>query len=46
MSDFHVKKQIDKYYIYAVMRDHSGKKVGLTERYFNPITNKLEFVQK
>ena len=46
MSDFHVKKQTDKYYIYAVMRDHSGRKVGLTERYFNPVTNKLEFVSK
>jgi len=46
MRDFHVKKQTDgKYYIYAVMRDHSGKKVGLTDRYFNPETNKLEFVK-
>ena len=44
MADFHVKKQNDgRYYIYAIMRDHSGKQVGLTERYFNPQTNKLEF---
>jgi hypothetical protein len=44
MSDFHVKKQSDgRYYIYANMRDHTGKIVGLTERYFNPQTNKLEF---
>jgi hypothetical protein len=44
MADFHVKKQSDgRYYIYANMRDNSGKIVGLTERYFNPETNKLEF---
>jgi hypothetical protein len=47
MSDFHIKKQSDgKYYIYAVMRDHTGRKIGLTERMFNPITNDLEFIEK
>lgn len=44
MKDFHVKKQSDgRYYIYANMRDYTGKIVGLTERYFNPQTNKLDF---
>ena len=43
MRDFRIKKQIDgRYYIYAPMRDNSGKQVGLTERYFNPTTNRLE----
>lgn len=43
MRDFHVKKQTDgRYYVYAIMRDHSGRQVGLTQRWFNPLTNKLE----
>ena len=43
MRDFKVKKQSDgRYYICAVMRDHTGAKVGLTERYYNPVTNDLE----
>lgn len=43
MSDFHVKKQSDgRYYIYAIMKNHTGRNVGLTERYFNPANNKLE----
>jgi hypothetical protein len=44
MASFHIKKQPDgRYYIYADMR-YCGEKVGLTERYFNPITNELEIV--
>ena len=43
MSDFRVRQQADgRYYICAIMRDPNGNKVGLTQRYYNPITNKLE----
>lgn len=43
MADFRVKKQTDgRYYIYAPMRDHTGRQVGITERWFNPENNKLE----
>ena len=46
MRSFSVKKQIDgKYYISAPMRDrNTGKIIGTTERYFNPVTNELEHV--
>lgn len=37
-------KELGKYYISAPMRDRSGKRVGTTERYFNPETNELENV--
>lgn len=30
------------YCITAPMKDHSGKQVGMTIRYFNPITKKLQ----
>lgn len=43
MSMFHVKKQSDgRFFIYAPMRDHSGRIVGQTKRYFNPVNNELE----
>lgn len=43
MKDFSVSKCDDgRYYISAPMRDRSGKRVGTTERFFNPINNKLE----
>jgi hypothetical protein len=46
MSDFKIKKQPDgRYLICAPMKDHSGRIVGQTKRYFNPDTNKLEFVE-
>lgn len=44
MGKFRIKKQLDgRYYIYCPMIDKSGKKVGMTERYFNPVNNTLEF---
>jgi hypothetical protein len=47
MSMFRVKKMKDgRFYISAPMRDHTGRKVGTTERYFNPENNKLETVEK
>lgn len=44
MSKFRIKKQSDgRYYIYCPMVDRlTGRKVGMTERYFNPFTNTLE----
>lgn len=43
MNGFKVKKQNDgRYRISQKMRDHSGKIVGETVRYFNPQNNKLE----
>ena len=47
MRDFKVYKQKDgRFFITAPMRDHSGKVVGHTERYFNPINNELERIIK
>lgn len=47
MKSFSVKKLNNgKYYISAPMKDHSGRKIGMTERYFNPDTNQLEHVEK
>jgi len=43
MASFKVKKQADgRYFITAPMKDHTGRIVGHTERYFNPETNKLD----
>ena len=43
MKDFKTQKQPDgRIKIYAPMKDHSGKTVGETVRYFNPINNTLE----
>ena len=43
LRDFSVRKQADgRYFISAPMRDHTGKVVGHTERYFNTVNNKLE----
>jgi len=43
MSMFSTKKQSDgRIRITAPMRDHTGKKVGQTVRYFNPVNNELE----
>lgn len=43
MSDFKVKKQLDgRFLISAPMRNREGKVVGKSERYFNPLNNKLE----
>ena len=43
MGDFKVKKQIDgRIRISAPMKDHAGKQVGETVRYFNPVNNQLE----
>lgn len=42
MRSFSIKKQHDgRYYISAPMYCE-GRKVGLTERYFNPLTNELK----
>jgi len=47
MGKFSMKKQKDgRIYISQPMTDHNGRKVGLTERYFNPVTNELERVEK
>lgn len=45
MRSFSIKKQEDgRYLISAPMRDrNTGKTMGETIRYFNPINNKLEF---
>lgn len=45
MRDFKVHKQDDgRYLITAPMRDKStGKVVGKSQRFFNPVNNKLEF---
>ena len=44
MRDFRVSKQADgRYLISAPMRDrNTGKVVGTSQRYFNPINNNLE----
>jgi hypothetical protein len=42
MRDFSVNKVNGRYRISAPMRDHSGKQVGQTVRYFNPTNNQLE----
>ena len=46
MKMFSVRKQTDgRYYISCPMLDRfTGKRVGTTERYFNPITNELEHI--
>ena len=47
MRSFKVYKQKDgKYLISAPMVDRTGKRVGTTERMFNPETNELEFIAK
>lgn len=46
LRSFHVIRRPDgRYYIWAPMRDHSGRLVGRTERLFNPTTNELEGVE-
>ncbi len=44
LRSFSVRKQTDgRYYISAPMIDRfTGRLVGKTERYFNPITNELD----
>ena len=43
MKDFKVYKQEDgRYLITAPMRNYQGKVIGKSERYFNPLNNKLE----
>jgi len=44
MRSFSVRKQEDgRFKISAPMTDrHTGRNMGTTERYFNPITNELE----
>jgi hypothetical protein len=43
MRDFKVYKQEDgRYLITAPMRNQQGVVIGKSERYFNPINNKLE----
>lgn len=43
MKDFKVYKQKDgRYLITAPMKNNQGKIVGYSERYFNPLNNKLE----
>lgn len=44
MRSFSVKKQADgRYYISAPMIDRfTGRNMGKTERWFNPITNELQ----
>ena len=43
LRDFSVKKQIDgRYLISATMKDRQGKKMGVTQRLFNPLTNTLD----
>jgi hypothetical protein len=45
MSDFKLKKQTDgRILISAPMRNSEGKIIGRSERYFNPMNNKLEIV--
>lgn len=47
MRSFSVRKMKDgKYLISAPMKDHTGRKVGTTQRYFNPENNQLEQVEK
>ena len=43
MKDFKVYKQADgRFLIVAPMRDRSGKTIGESKRYFNPVNNELE----
>ena len=44
MRMFSVKKQTDgRYYISCPMFDRfTGKQIGMTERYYNPVNNELE----
>lgn len=43
MRSFKVYKQSDgRFLISAPMKDYTGKVVGHSERYFNPINNELE----
>lgn len=44
MKDFSVIRYFSSglYCITAPMKDHSGKQVGMTIRYFNPLANKLQ----
>ena len=43
MRMFSVRKQSDgRYRITAPMRDHDGRHMGETVRYFNPLNNELE----
>ena len=45
MKDFKVTKiDNDCYYINAPMYDFNGKYMGETDRFFNPLTNKLSLV--
>lgn len=45
MKSFKVKIVGEKYHISAPMIDkQTGRKMGISERLFNPITNKLEFI--
>ena len=47
MKDFSVRIEGDKYRISAPMIDRfTGRKVGVSERLFNPETNELEFIAK
>lgn len=46
MAKFSVKKLSEtQYIISAPMKDHTGKKVGTTQRIFNTETNKLETIK-
>ena len=43
MRGFSVRKQFDgRILITQTMTDHTGKMVGMTQRYFNPTNNELE----
>lgn len=36
------KTECNRYFITCAMRDNNGQHMGTTERYFNPVNNKLE----
>ena len=43
LKDFKVYKRVDgRYLITAPMRNREGRVIGESERYFNPVNNKLE----
>ena len=44
MKDFHIKRLADgRYYIWANLKDRfTGRNMGITERFYNPVTNRLE----
>lgn len=42
MSGFKVEKVGERWRISQKMRDHEGRQVGMTVRYFNPVNNELE----